>query len=146
MAQRLRARQEALRAETAAEEDVVGARLRAGRSLRVLFIGGNETQAQYEAALRAALERRDETTGARVQIEFRTPGYNSNWDKTLEAVRGYRGRVDAIVLMPYVRTQLGRALRRLASEWGVPWVSCTGKGYDSLERALRAALVLAARQ
>jgi hypothetical protein len=146
MAQRLRARQEALRAEAAAEEDVVGARLRAGRSLRVLFIGGNETQAQYEAALRAALERRDETTGARVQIEFRTPGYNSNWDKTLEAVRGYRGRVDALVLMPYVRTQLGRALRRLASEWGVPWVSCTGKGYDSLERSLRAAIVLAARQ
>ena len=77
-------------------------------------------------------------------LEFRTPGFNSNWDKTLEAVRGYRNRVDALVLMPFVRTQLGRALRRLGGEFDIPWVPCTGKGYDSMERALRLAILLAA--
>ena len=25
----------------------------------------------------------------------------------------------------------------MCSEFGVPWVACTGKGYDSMERALR---------
>jgi hypothetical protein len=52
--------------------------------------------------------------------------------------------MDALVLMHFVRTELGRALRRLASELGVPWIPCTGKGYDSMERALRAAIDLAA--
>ncbi len=144
MTARLRARQEAARQECALDEDGLAAQLRAGRVLRVLFVGGNETQARHERELRAALEQRDEASGGRVVLEFRTPGFNSNWDKTLEAVRGYRGRVDALVLMPFVRTQLGRALRRLASEFDIPWVPCTGKGYDSMERALRLAILLAA--
>ncbi|HEY7062135.1 MAG TPA: hypothetical protein VII06_11695 [Chloroflexota bacterium] len=146
MAARLRARQEAARQELACDEDCVAAQLRQGRILRVLWVGGNETQARHEKALRAALEQRDEASGGRIVLEFRTPGFNSNWDKTLEAVRGYRGRVDALVLMPFVRTQLGRALRRLASDFAIPWVPCTGKGYDSMERALRVAIVLAARK
>jgi len=50
------------------------------------------------------------------------------------------------VLMPFVRTELGRAVRRLCSEFGVPWVACTGKGYDSMERAIRTALQLAAER
>ncbi|SRR5579884_133467 len=143
---RLRTRQEAERAEQARQEDRVAEQLRAGRSLRVLFVGGNETQARHQAALRAALARRDETTGAQVVLRFLHPGFNSNWDKTLEEVRGYRGRIDALVLMPFVRTELGRALRRLAGEFGIPWVPCTGKGYDSMERALRTALTLAAER
>jgi hypothetical protein len=146
MTARLRHRQEAERAEQGWPEDRVAAQLRAGRSLRVLFVGGNETQARHQAALRAALARRDETTGARVVLHFLHPGFNSNWDKTLETVRGYRGRIDALVLMPLVRTELGRALRRLAGEFGIPWVPCTGKGYDSMERALRTALTLAAER
>jgi hypothetical protein len=145
MAARLRARQEAARQEGALDDDGLAAQLRGGRVLRVLFVGGNETQARHENSLRAALEQRDETSGGRVVLEFRNPGFNSNWDKTLEAVRGYRGRVDALVLMPFVRTQLGRALRRLASEFDIPWVPCTGKGYDSMERALRLAILLAAQ-
>ena len=144
MTARLRARQEAARQECTLDEDGLAAQLRTGRILRVLFVGGNETQARHERELRAALEQRDEASGGRVVLEFRTPGFNSNWDKTLEAVRGYRNRVDALVLMPFVRTQLGRALRRLASEFDIPWVPCTGKGYDSMERALRLAILLAA--
>ena len=39
----------------------------------------------------------------------------------------------------YGRTNLGRALRRAASDAGIPWVACTGHGYDSISRAIRRA-------
>ena len=67
-------------------------------------------------------------------------------DRALDQVRTYQGRCDALVLMPFVRTELGRALRKLASEWDVPWLSCTGKGFDSMERALRTAFDLGAER
>jgi hypothetical protein len=146
MTARLRARLDAERLEQALDDDRVAARLRAGRSLRVLFVGGNETQARHKDSLRAALGRRDDTSGARVELDFLHPGFNSNWDKTLADVRARGGRLDALVLMPLVRTELGRALRRLASELGIPWVPCTGRGYDSMERALQTALALAAER
>jgi len=146
MSARLRAREEVVLAEPGADAERVAAQLRAGRSLRVLFLGGNETQERHEQDLRRALARRDETTGAEVTLTFLYPGFNSNWDKALESVRSLRGRLDALVLMPFVRTELGRAVRRLCSEMGIPWVACTGKGYDSMERALRTALELAAER
>jgi hypothetical protein len=146
MQRRLRQRQEAERPDVAATDDRIAAALRAGHSLRVLFVGGNETQAQYESALRQKLERRDPNTGAEVSLRFIMPGFNSNWDKTLDQVRTFEGRCDALVLMPFVRTELGRALRKLASQWDIPWLPCTGKGADSLERALRQALDWAAQR
>lgn len=145
MQRKLRQRQEAERSDPAAD-DRIAAALRAGHSLRVLFVGGNETQAQYESALRQKLERRDPNTGAEVSLRFIMPGFNSNWDKTLDQVRTFEGRCDALVLMPFVRTELGRALRKLASQWDIPWLPCTGKGADSLERALRQALDWAAQR
>jgi hypothetical protein len=146
MAARLRARQDVVLPELGADGERVAAQLRAGRSLRVLFLGGNETQERHEQELRRALVRRDDTTGAEVALSFLYPSFNSNWDKALENVRGQRSRLDALVLMPFVRTELGRAVRRLCSEFGIPWVACTGKGYDSMERALRTALELAAER
>jgi hypothetical protein len=146
MQRKLRQRQEAERSDPAAADDRIAAALRAGHSLRVLFVGGNETQAQYESALRQKLERRDPNTGAEVSLRFIMPGFNSNWDKTLDQVRTFEGRCDALVLMPFVRTELGRALRKLASQWDIPWLPCTGKGADSLERALRQALDWAAQR
>jgi hypothetical protein len=146
MQRKLRQRQEAERSASAAADDRIAAALRAGHSLRVLFVGGNETQAQYESALRQKLERRDPNTGAEVSLRFIMPGFNSNWDKTLDQVRTFEGRCDALVLMPFVRTELGRALRKLASQWEIPWLPCTGKGADSLERALRQALDWAAQR
>ncbi|MBX5493487.1 MAG: hypothetical protein IRZ14_20245 [Chloroflexi bacterium] len=146
MQRRLRQRQDAERQERAGADDRIAAALRAGHSLRVLFVGGNETQAQYESALRQKLERRDPYTGSEISLRFIMPGFNSNWDKTLDQVRTFEGRCDALVLMPFVRTELGRALRKLASEWDIPWLSCTGKGYDSMERALRQAIDWAAQR
>src|SRR5262249_42386452 len=99
----------------------------------------NETQARHKDALRAALGRRDDTSGARVELDFLHPAFNSNWDKPLAEVRARGSRLDALVLMPLLRTELGRALRRLASELGIPWVPSTGRGYDSMERALQTA-------
>ena len=48
MTARLRARQEAARQECTLDEDGLAAQLRTGRILRVLFVGGNETQARHE--------------------------------------------------------------------------------------------------
>jgi hypothetical protein len=42
--------------------------------------------------------------------------------------------------MTFVRTNLGRHVRRRCSEEGRPWVPCTGHGRESLRRAIETAV------
>jgi hypothetical protein len=49
---------------------------------------------------------------------------------------------DAVVIMRFVRTLLGRTLRALCSEHDRPWVACTGHGRDSLLGAIEEAVRL----
>ncbi len=53
--------------------------------------------------------------------------------------QAYQG-ADAVVLMVLVRTNFGRWVRRTAGEHGLPWVSCTGHGRASMERAIARAV------
>ena len=111
------------------------------RACRVLFIGGNECQAQYEPELRAIFRRQDPT----LTIEFEPIGWSSNWGREVDRLQTGIRRADAVVLMTFIRTQCGRTLRRRIGEAGRPWVSCTGHGRASMERAIRQAADLSRR-
>jgi hypothetical protein len=51
-----------------------------------------------------------------------------------------------MVIMQFVRTQLGNNLRRRAGEHGIPWQHCGGRGRRALQHSIEQALLLAARR
>lgn len=109
--------------------------------VRVLWLGGNETQAGYRPALLAELEDR---YSGRVSVEFVFPGWSSNWSRVAGQVerRLTSGDLHAVVCHYFVRTGLGRAARRTASAASVPWVSAKGHGRDAMLDAIVAAVDL----
>lgn len=130
------------RASEAGDGDAVAARLAAG-PVRVVFLGGNETQARHRDDLEAALA--DRFGAGRVEVRWFLSGWGANWADTAEQVEAALDDADALVVMSFVRTLLGRRVRRAAGERGVPWVPCTGHGRESLRRALEHAVEVAAR-
>ncbi|HVE47478.1 MAG TPA: hypothetical protein VNA57_12130 [Acidimicrobiales bacterium] len=116
-------------------------RPRLGRDVRILFVGGNESQERYQESIDAALAERYE---GRVVVEWFTPGWGSNWMKAFSRIESCYEAADAVVLMPYVRTLLGRRVRKTAGEAGLPWVACTAHGRDGLLRAIERAIAVVA--
>jgi hypothetical protein len=109
--------------------------------LSVLYIGGNETQRQYEGPIRQAFAR----SMPNLTLSFLFPGWTSNWHKWVEDVKRRLPHVHAVVLSSMVRTQFGRHVRALCDE-AKPWFPCTGRGRQSLTLSIeRAAAFLAAR-
>lgn len=113
--------------------------LASGTSVRVLFIGGNETQRAYEKEIRD--EFAEQYSG--VKLDFYYPGWGSNWNVHLERVRPMIMEADAVVLSRMVRTQFGRAVRATCDS-SRPWFACTGTGKQSLKRSIEAAALWAA--
>lgn len=109
------------------------------RRARVMFLGGDERQRQYEDELRGLIG--EEHASVDLLIEY--PGWGSNWGRLLDRIEPKIVQSHAIVLMAFVRTEFGRRVRKLASEAGVPWVPCTGHGLQSLHRAVGRACELA---
>lgn len=103
------------------------------RPVRVIFAGGNEIQARYQAELE---ERLGERYGPNLTLTWFNPGWAINWIKDAEGIEAELGDADAIVILTFMRTNLGRRLRRSASNRGVLWRSCTGQGKASMERAI----------
>jgi hypothetical protein len=103
------------------------------RPVRVVFVGGDETQARAREPVRRSLFER---YGDLVNVEWFAPGWSPNWTPEAEAIERRLSGADALVLMPLVRTLLGRRLRRSAGQAGIPWVACTGQGRASMERAI----------
>ncbi len=117
------------------------ARMRASVSaspLLVVFVGGNETQAQYRTGIELELSAR---FGAVTVVWFE--GWGSNWNRTADAASRHFITAEALVLMPFVRTELGRTLRKRASENGIPEIPCTGRGRQSLLHAIETAVAVA---
>lgn len=116
--------------------------LRDGGSVRVIYVGGNETQEAYEEKIRRHFK--EKLPG--LQLDFYFPGWDSGWIHHLDKIRPMIETCDALVLNPLVRTQFGRHVRRLCNEEH-PWFACTGRGKKSLQRAIeKAALWAAARR
>ncbi len=97
----------------------------------ILFIGGNEIQAQYNASVINDVKK--ECPG--VEIQFINPGWSSNWNKHLDDIRHRLPEVNAVVLSPLVRTQLGRSIRKECDDTK-PWFPCTGRGKASIVRSI----------
>jgi hypothetical protein len=125
---------------TEAEQNEVRAALRAS-SLRVVFVGGNETQEQYRSRIEAALVQR---YGDRVEVAW-FGGWASSWNAIEDAAVREFATAGGLVVMQFMRTQLGNNLRRRAGEAGIAWHRCAGSGRQAMQHALEQALLLAAR-
>ena len=109
--------------------------------VKVLYIGGNETQQQYEGPIRQAFAR----SMPNLTLSFLFPGWTSNWHTWVDDVKRRLPHVHAVVLSSMVRTQFGRHVRALCNE-AKPWFPCTGRGRQSLIRSIeRAATFVASR-
>jgi hypothetical protein len=106
------------------------------RTVRLLFVGGDERQANGHAPVEQRLR---ELVGGDVEVRWVHPGWSSNWTAYAEQAEAQYDAVDAVVLMPLVRTNLGRRLRRSSGDAGLPWIACTGQGRQSMARALATA-------
>lgn len=111
--------------------------------LRLAFVGGDERQAQNRDAI-------DQQIGSRfngsVTIDWHFPGWGANWSDAADRVEASYGRIEALVLMPFVRTNLGRRLRRTSGEHHIPWVACPGHGRQAMLTALIEAVEVAIEQ
>jgi hypothetical protein len=108
----------------------------------VLVVGGNETQAVQDEAIAAAIKQQ----WPNVTVLFEHTGWNSNWGEQMRAMEGQLVRARVVVIMRFVRTMLGKALRKRCGELEIPWVACTGSGRASMLRSIEQAVLLAWRQ
>jgi len=99
--------------------------------VRILYIGGNETQERYIEPLKKDWH----TTWPGLQAEFYLPGWDSGWDVHWDKIGPKIPTFSAVVLSPLVRTQFGRTVRRNCNE-NTPWFSCTGRGKASIKRSV----------
>ena len=95
-----------------------------GTPVRVLVIGGNETQEKSADHVKAKLADRD----PQVTPDFVHTGWGSNWNKFLGEIETRVANCDAVVVMRFIRTQLGRHVRAICREGGVPWRLCGSGG------------------
>lgn len=126
------------RAAECADRDVT-ARLARGELVRVLFVGGNETQAQYDDVVRSTI--RQEWPG--VTVDFEHSGWSSNWGREAPRLLKAANEADAVVLMYMMRTMLGRTLRAGLER---PWIPCTSTGKGGMLSSIRCAAVVAVEQ
>lgn len=103
--------------------------------VRILFVGGNETQSQYDEQILQELEE----SHPRVSVSFIHSGWGSNWIQHYEDAERQLRSHDGLVIMRFIRTQLGRSLRKLASQTDKPWWSCAGSGKRSMKASILAA-------
>jgi hypothetical protein len=113
-----------------------------GRSnpVRVMFIGGNEVQERYDASIEDAVNA---IAGERVAVHWLHSGWDSNWSIWADRAASMYPKVDIVVLMPFMRTNLGMRLRREIGEAGLQWRACTGHGKASIQNAILEAVAVA---
>jgi tetratricopeptide (TPR) repeat protein len=107
------------------------------RPVRVIFAGGNETQERYQGPIQDALTER---YGSGLTLQWFSPGWDMNWMKDAERIEAAMPTADAIVILTYMRTNLGRRLRKSANVHDLVWRSCTGQGRASMERSIESAI------
>jgi hypothetical protein len=96
--------------------------------VRIVVIGGDERQADYDRVIRNFAECK---LGA-ISIEFRHTGWNGNWGHQFEEMRSSLDSADAVVVLRLIRTNLGRKVRSYAKRW----IGCAGYSRSSIERAV----------
>lgn len=97
--------------------------------IRILFVGGDERQAQYDAAIEEELQKQY----PHITVEFCHPGWGSQWGRTLEDVKRRLAHHDGVVVSRYLRTEFGRQLRKSLE---VPWRGCYGTGKQAMVNSI----------
>ena len=113
------------------------------RDVRVCFIGGSEPERRELGRARKRLEERGMDW---IKVSAVHPGWGSNWPDQAEEAEAYFPNSQVVVLMPLVRTNFGRRIRRSVDEHGLAWFACTGRGAGSMAAAIERAALWAARQ
>lgn len=134
--QQLRAAMPRLETEASAG---IEARLARGERVRVVFIGGNEIQARYDASVKEELRSR----WPGLDVHFEHTAWSSNWGRDLVRLTSLANEADAVVLMYMMRTLLGRRLRAALKK---PWIPCTATGKGAILSSLRRAAMVGLRQ
>lgn len=124
--------------DSANGETAIEDRLSSGERVRLLFVGGNETQAQYDDQVLRDIQE----NWPGIEIVFEHTGWSSNWGREVDRLMRLATQSDAVVLMTMMRTMLGRTLREKLNDPPRPWVPCTGTGKVALERSLRTAAIV----
>lgn len=100
------------------------------RGVRVLVVGGAEQQARAEELVRQKL--RD--TDPHIRVSFIQTGWSENWRRKFGEIEGAMADHDALVIVRFMRTHLGRRIRE---KWtGGPWRSCWGGGHGAIVGAV----------
>ena len=110
---------------------------REAKVVKVLVVGGNERQARTdkEGVLRNIHER-----DKFVSVEFVHTGWTPNWSMYADQIVRLMGTHQALVIMRFMRTHLGRRIRKECSRRSIPWRFCWGGGRRAIvEAALNAA-------
>lgn len=100
------------------------------RAIRVLVVGGAEQQARAEDMVRQKLQ----DTDPHIRVSFIQTGWSENWGRKFGEIEGAMASHDALVIMRFMRTHLGRRIRE---KWtGGPWRSCWGRGHGAVVEAV----------
>lgn len=118
------------------------ARSVAPKPVVVLVVGGNEIQARDAERVEQKVKQDD----AAISLDFVHSGWTSNWNKHFESVkRKLDGGCDALVILRFIRTQLGRKVRAECGQREIQWRSSWSGGQGGIIRAVHRAAE-AARQ
>lgn len=106
----------------------------------VAVVGGNETQQQYQAFLH------DWARSENISLEFIASGWTSNWNSYLADFERLMaaGKLDGVVILKFVRTEFGRAVRKRCEK--LAQLGIGGHGRESIRRAIAAVAEMAREQ
>jgi hypothetical protein len=107
--------------------------------VRILFVGGDERQALHDERVRKMLEG----SYPWIEVRFIHTGWTSNWGKSASQIARLIPNYSALVVMSFVPTKLGRAVRKAAGRHQTPWHACTGRGPESIVNSIVSAARLA---
>ena len=100
------------------------------RAVRVLVVGGGEEQARAEDLVRRKLRNTDPY----IRVHFIQTGWSENWRRKFGEIESAMAGHDALVIVRFMRTHLGRRIRE---RWtGGPWRSCWGGGHGAIAEAV----------
>ena len=100
------------------------------RPVRVLFVGGDENQQKLVPAVQEQLKER----APHVEVQFIFPGWSGNWPPHLERVKKELEGHDVVVLLRFMRTHLGREIRKACQD--KPWRSCWPSGAGGITESI----------
>ena len=120
-------RYNALSSRFARAEETEGPVVR--RRVRVLVVGGAERQAKAEDTVRILLGEHH----PHIQAHLIQTGWSGNWNRTFAEIEREMERHDALVIVRFMRTNLGRQIRR---QWSGVWRSCWSGGPGAIVEAV----------